>query len=75
MALTIQKPSVRKVLVEVLNLKWIEVSSAATSKLRCSACHRETGRKRVAIAWINDEGKQRSLRLCEDCGIKAEENK
>ncbi len=75
MTLTIQKPSVKKVMVEVLTLKWIGVTHSAMSNFRCSACHQVIGQKRVAIVWINDEGKQRSLRLCEDCGIRAEENK
>jgi len=41
----------------------------------CSACKKKCGDRRVGVAWIRDGQKERSMRLCKDCGIKAEKER
>lgn len=75
MGLTINKPSVRKVPVRTLNLKWsggVLERSCIACGFKCSACGAKLGERRFATAWVKDESQEYSLRLCEDCGIKAE---
>jgi len=71
---TITKPSTKQELVEVLRVVWrrpITVPQLIET-CRCSACFAKLGVQRWAVAWIRDEKVERSLRLCEACGLKAE---
>jgi len=53
--------------------KWCKpVTSKELRKLPCSACHNSIGDKRWAIAWRKEKTTKRPMRLCEECGIKAE---
>ena len=71
--LTIKKPSFKNVPMEVLKMQWTDGPvSIRTASLKCSACHNVVGEKKIAIAWIRDNGQERGMRLCEDCGKKAE---
>ena len=75
MTLKISKPSVRTVGIRVLSMRWdgpLGPTSPAAG-LKCSACRERLGGRRFATAWINDAGAERSMRLCESCGVNAEE--
>ncbi len=60
----------KQVPVDVINFKWHEPTALVS--LRCSACRKPIGDKRWGGAWIRDEKGERGMRLCEQCGIKAE---
>lgn len=71
---TITRPSTKQVPVEVVRVVWHKPITAAQliEICQCSACYRKLGIRRWAVAWVRDEKGERSMRLCEDCGLKAE---
>lgn len=73
--LKINKRIVRRVPVEVKQLRWFGplADNSAAAGFRCSACGRKLGARTFAAAWIRDGDQERSMRLCEDCGKAAEQ--
>ena len=73
--LTINQQRTVKVPVTVLSMRWcgeLKECSVATG-FKCSACGHRLGERRFAVAFIRKEsGVEYSMRLCADCGIKAE---
>lgn len=75
MSLKIKKYVPKMQPVEVLNVKWcgpLKRDGSGVSLLQCSACRKQLGARRFAIAWIKDSSGERSMRLCEECGKDAE---
>lgn len=73
MKLGIRVPTTKRVELTVLELHWSAPVSGVAAGFECSACGGVLGERRWAIGWIKDWlGHERSMRLCEDCGMKAE---
>lgn len=73
--LTLTKTVETQVPVKVLRLNWYkDLKGGSLQELQCTACSSKLGPRRWALAWVLDDGVKRSLRLCEDCGVKAEED-
>jgi hypothetical protein len=73
--LTIKKEVEIEVPVKVLTFSWKEhLKVESLQELQCTACFSELGPRRWALAWVQVDGEKRALRLCEDCGVKAEAN-
>lgn len=72
--LTITKRTTRQVPVEVLKMRWLHAltADAIACNFRCSACCGKLGARRLSVTWIRDGTRERSMRLCEVCSIKAE---
>lgn len=74
MMFTISVPTTKEIPVKVLSLTWCGgVTMNQLQKLKCSGCHKPIGKRRFAVAFIEDTSGKRSLRLCESCGEKAEQ--
>lgn len=58
---------------EVKSLRWTGPTDQKTiAKLPCTACGLEVGFRRIAITFVRLNGIDQSMRLCEECGAKAE---
>ncbi len=74
--LTIKKPTTKEVSVEVFRFVWRKPMTVPPliERCRCSVCKKKIGTRRWGIAWIREaKNEKRSMRLCEACGMKAEE--
>jgi hypothetical protein len=74
--LRINQPTVHRVPVEVLKFRWCGTLTPASvaGSFKCTACGSRLGARRFGIAWILANDGERSVRLCEDCGVDAEES-
>ena len=65
----------KQVPVDIISVQWLKPVSqgGGLEKLKCSACKKPIGDKHFAVAWAKDEKGKYSMRLCEKCGIKANE--
>jgi hypothetical protein len=64
----------KKVPVNVTSFRWSGgalVEGAVACNFKCCACGGKLGARRFGCAWDGD--RDQSMRLCEDCGVKAEE--
>ena len=71
---TITVPSTRQKEVELVRVESIgTVTGNDLGDLPCGSCRKGIGTKKpFASAWIREDGyKERSIRLCYDCGIRA----
>ncbi len=65
----------KEVPCEVTKFTWRNpVTAEELFKLLCSACLKPIGKVRWGIGFTKIKGKGQSMRLCEDCGIKAEQD-
>ena len=74
MPLKIKVRTTKMVPVKIVSLRWAGkiTDGSVSEKFHCSACGERLGARKFAVAMIERDGVQQSLRLCEDCGIKAE---
>jgi hypothetical protein len=74
--LTITEQRPVKVPVTVISMRWCGTlqSDSVAAKFRCSGCGSTLGARRFGAAMVVYKGTQRSLRLCEDCAEKAEQD-
>ena len=74
MTLKINKRVTKKVPVEVVSFVWFGelTEGSVATEFKCSACGSKLGARRFGAGMIEEGGKQRSMRLCELCGIEAE---
>ena len=64
----------KQVPVEIIKFEWsAPVTNSLLCKSPCSACKKPIGQTRWGIGWYEDNKGKRSMRLCESCGIKAEQ--
>ena len=76
MTLKINRRVTKKVAVDVVSFKWFGqlTAESVAAGFKCTACGSKLGARRFGAAMIEDGGGQRSVRLCEDCGIDAEQS-
>ena len=74
MPLKINKQVTKKIPVNVVSFRWFGrlTESSVAAGFKCSACGDKLGARRFGAAMIEENGLQRSLRLCESCGVDAE---
>lgn len=65
----------KQVPVKVIRFKWGGIVSKKLRTLPCTACRGSVGdQKEFGMAWIVDEKGKRPMRLCNECGKKAEQD-
>lgn len=57
---------------DILNFSWKEPVSKPLQNLKCTTCKQPIADKKWALAWIRENGKEYSARLCEKCGEVSE---
>lgn len=70
MSLTMIVPTTKRVPVVVIAFRWCGALTIHDVDYKCSACRKSIGTKRFGIAMLAN----RSLRLCEACGLIAEQD-
>ena len=72
MSLTRNVRVTKKIPVNVSSFRWFGTltEGSVACGFKCCACGGKLGARRFGAAWDADRGQ--SMRLCEDCGIKAE---
>ncbi len=70
---TISVPTTKQVACKILRFKWYPpVANKELENLPCGACQKTIGKNKWALIWGEVNGKERPLRLCEQCGRKGE---
>ena len=74
--LTMKEKIIVEKYVDVLNIKTFKSSeSKRVQSLPCSTCKQSIGNRDWGLAWIRKQnGKERGVRLCYDCLIKAKKD-
>ena len=75
MGLKVRATVQKMVPVEVLELKTSGPLSegSVAAGFKCSACGHKLGGRTFGTAWIRDSKGDRSMRLCQDCAVDAQD--
>jgi len=72
MKVKVKKTGYKHIEYKVISFEWLKPVSEKLRTLKCTACKKAIGSSRWGIAWVENDGKEQALRLCEQCGTKAE---
>lgn len=64
----------KQIPINVIQFEWLEPVSKNFRNLPCTACRKPIGDQRFGLAWATDEKGKYSMRLCNNCGEKAEQD-